>query len=463
MKWRRPIQIAAPLASVATLMLGLRVGGGDAIRAAVVYGANPAQPPPGAKHRLAWQVLTFLEDRGVRETIAVKDLDVVARANGEEAKWSGSTNEDGVAEASLEFEKLPDFVDLEVRAARDPEPLAAGQAKVVEPMPEEADTAARMLRPTKRDGAIGLDVVIETGRLITGFSTPIWVKVTPPPGTSTDSLDFELEPEPGLAIDQPPGKPCGPDGWTEIDATAFGHVVGISITAKSKTSDAKGTWFGVLPVAAGAFQPNLKRDEPAGQAFSAVLVAPNPRKVVYAEVDDVVGRAYAAALDVTVEAGDPTPRARFEIPPLVEGIHWLVVSGEPRGAEKLDGATIAKPFYVGGPARAACSIGPFLAEHQARPFRRRLAVDGFPLRNTRNRGKHRLGMLIALVSLLAAATLEILLLSASAREARIELQLAELEDNQKVTAKSPGGGLAIGLLVAVLGFALLAALLVMKS
>src|SRR5205823_438618 len=101
-----------------------------------------------------------------------------------------------------------------------------------------------------------------------------------------------------------------------------------------------GSWFGVLPVAAGAFLPSIDRVVPEGKPTEAVLVAPNPRSVVYAEVDDEAGRAAAAALDVRIEPGDPTPRARFVIPPLAAGLHWLVVSGEPRGGERLGGAAV---------------------------------------------------------------------------------------------------------------------------
>ena len=68
--------------------------------------------------------------------------------------------------------------------------------------------------------------------------------------------------------------------------------------------------------------------------------------------------------------------------------------------------------------------------------------------------------------MLAAGILETLLLAAASREARITLQLAELDDDAsatKVTARSPGGGLVVAVLTAVLGLALLAVLLVAKG
>ena len=209
-----------------------------------------------------------------------------------------------------------------------------------------------------------------------------------------------------------------------------------------------------------------------------VLVAPNPRDVVYAELDDTRGRVAAAALPVATEAGDPTPRARFELPPLVPGLYWLVVSGEPRGAEHMAGAAVSKAILVGdgtaglAPDSAvnvqdACMLGPWLAQRQAAGFPRWVALDGLPARSAENRFRHTVGLLIGVLSLLAAGILETLLLVAASREARVSFQLAELDEDdpsaQKVTAQPPGGGVVMAVLIAVLGLALLAVLLIAKG
>ena len=73
---RTILLIAAPLVAVATLMIGLRVGAGEAVRSASVFAAPPTQG------RLALQLLTYYEERKVRETVAMKQLTVVARAHG---------------------------------------------------------------------------------------------------------------------------------------------------------------------------------------------------------------------------------------------------------------------------------------------------------------------------------------------------------------------------------------------
>lgn len=472
---RTILQVSAPLVAIATLMLGLRVGAKDAVRAAVVHGAMPGKHANGEKTRLAWQLVTFLDDRGVKETIAVKDLEVVARSKNDVARWKGSTNEDGIAEVELLLDGLAPYDDvfLEVKAPGDPMPLAAGHVEW-EKQPSPPPITPERVPPNKKSGPIDLSVVIQGGRLVTGFATPLWVHATPE-AIAGAGLTIEVEPEPGLRADAKTVTACA-NGWAEIPLVAEAHVTGTKLLATSASHpETKGEWFGALPVAAGAFYPSIDPVLPARKEATAVLIAPNPRNVVYAEIDTIhswgsmVQRVFAAALHVGVEPGDPTPRAKMAIPPLEPGSYWLVVSGEPRGAEHLSGATITRPFFVREKNMyVACEDGPDLAQRSPPTdgFPRWIALDGLPARSAGNRGKHRLGLLIAMVALTAAGLLEAILLAAASREARVQLQLAELDegvDPEKVTAKPPGGGLAVAILAAVLGFALLAALLFTKS
>jgi hypothetical protein len=415
-------------------------------------------------------VLTYLEDRGVRETIAMRDLTVIVRTqSGKESRWSGSSNVDGIAEASLEIVGPGETLTVEVDQKGEREPLAFG---VVTPpaswaAQSRSTESAAAARPSKREGAIGLEVVVEGERLVVGWESTVWARAIDPGGDPARTT-IVVTPEPGLVLDR--ASKVGCDGWAELRVVAQAHVVGVQIDAKDPEGRT-GTWFGALPVAPGAFFIGSARSIPAGQAQTATLVAPNPRSVVYAEVDDEVGRVFASALTLSVEPGDPTPRARFAMPPLAPGLHWIVVSGEPRGAERLAGAAIAKPFLVGSAPgvqpEEACSIGPWLARRPAAGFPRWLAVDGMSTRGASNRSRHRAGLFIGLLSLFAAAVLEILLLTATSREARAMMLLAELDEpeaeRERVTARSPGGGLAIALLVAMLGFALLAALMIAKA
>src|SRR5450631_3084632 len=107
---------AIPLVAFTTLAIGLHIGARSAVRAAIVYGA----PPAAAASGLAWQVVTIDEDNASRAPAAVPSLSVVARANGVETRWSGPSNDDGVAEVWLDLPgaKRGDRVDLVVRDAR---------------------------------------------------------------------------------------------------------------------------------------------------------------------------------------------------------------------------------------------------------------------------------------------------------------------------------------------------------
>jgi hypothetical protein len=473
MRYRTLLIVVAPIVAVATLMIGLRVGAEDAVRAAVVFGAPPPRPLEGGKTTLAWQVLTLLHDRGVRETIPIAGLTVVARARGQEARWEGESNEDGIAEPRLVFDKLEvgDPVALEVWAEGDPAPLAKGEASWAVPAGPTSGERESAVRPSKRKGAVALDVAVEGERLVTGFPSPVWVRATAP-GVRPGDIEVELSPEPGLLVSPERVRPCAATGWAEIAATAQTHVVGLGLRARA--GSAEGEWFGAVPVAPGAFYVSMPRVIAEATPLDIVLVAPNPRTVVYAEVDDTRGRAFAAALAVVTEPGDPTPRAHVTLPPLARGLHWLVVSGEPRAAEHLGGAAIARPFLVGGAPEGAvidvnepCEVGPWLARRAPLGTGRWVALDGLPGRSRENRTKRRLGLFIALLSLGAAGLLEVLLLSAAAREARLNLDLAALEDEgaprAPVTARPAGGSIVVALLLAVLGFALLAALVIAKG
>jgi hypothetical protein len=397
----------------------------------------------------------------VRETVPMKNLVLVATSNGgkKESRWRGDSNEDGIAEAVLVFDHDPvttdgDLKDIDVQLHVDgeKEPLAAGRISFATTAWGRSDASRAAARPAKRVGPIPIDVLVEGERLVPGFETSVWIHA---PGASA----VEIEPEPGLEVQKTHLVPCDAGGWMEAVVIARAHVVGFSIKA------GESEWYGPLPVAPGAFFVGMPRVVPEGKPTDVVLVAPNPRKVVYAEVDDTNGRTYAAAATVGLDPGDSIPRAKITIPPLAKGLHWLVVSGEPRGAEKLAGAAVAKPFKVGAP-QDACVVGPWLAERPAEGFPRTLALDGMAVRGVTNAKRRRIGLLIGFVSLAAAAILDAILMIAMAREARAVTLLADLAEGEEpkvLTAKPPGGSILVGVLVAILGFAFLAVLLFAKG
>lgn len=454
--------IAAPALAVATLMVGLRLGAKDAVRAASVIAAPPTER--GA----AWQILTYVDDRGVRETVAIPHLSVTARAGDDKATWTGASNADGVAEAILSLPNLNPTSDVEIEVREDgvPEPLAAGVVRVKDGPwgPARADVAAR---PTKKEGEIDLDVLVEGERLAPGFPTPVWVRVG---GGPREGLVIEASPEPGARIERATVRPCKP-GWAELVVTAEAHVTGITVRARAP-SGAEGTWFGALPVAPGAFYASMPRQIAAGASAKVVLIAPNPRKVAYAEVASTKGRSHAAVVDIALERGDPTPRGTLELPPLAPGLYWLATSGDARGVEGMIGAAIAHPFVVGHPegleGDSACDVGSFLARHPGSRFTKWIAIDGLAWRRAGERSKRRTGLLLGVLALTLAALVEAILLGQGAREAklRVSAALAASEDDGDDGAKArhdhtaaggAAGNVLVSVLLACLGFALLAA------
>jgi hypothetical protein len=205
--------------------------------------------------------------------------------------------------------------------------------------------------------------------------------------------------------------------------------------------------YGGIPVAGAASHVAAPPRIAAGQARTLDVFAAGMRGQLYAELDDERGRVTAQVLEA--------PRAAFELPPLDPGLYWLVTSSSGNGAESLVGGSVAVPVLVGAAERAACDVGAALAMSTAAGFPRTLVLDGFAGRREQARERRRLGSAIGLSALVVAAALEALLLLRAARKG------AELAPS--LVRRAPAGSVAIALLAGLLGFALLAALLLYRG
>jgi hypothetical protein len=447
--------------AVATLAVGLRMGASPAVRAAVVYGA-----PPSADHRgLAWQIVTLLDDRGVQEAIPLPHLTVFARARGLESRWDGSTNADGVAEAWLDLPGVSfgDVVSLEVVAPDESRPLASGLAswpeEVARPLPE----GPALVRSSRRDGDLVVDVAVYGGRLAPGFFSSLWVRVIDKATKeAVAGAVIDAEPEPGLSV-QASRVTSNVEGYAELRVSAQIHVVALGLRASmgTGTPGRSGAWYGAIPVAPGAAFVAMPSAISPGEPRAFDVVVPTVLPRIYAEVDDEVGRAFAASLEVE------RSHATVAVPRLGPGRYWLVTAGDPRGAESLEGAAVARPFLVADPSSLdRASLGPRLATSSPPRFSRFVALDGLPGKRRADGSRHRRGLAVALGALGLAAALEaILVLRAVARSKRLVARLAGVLEDESVAMERPfsAGSVLIGLLVAMLGFALLAALLNWKA
>ena len=455
MRWDRGAMVLTPLVAVATLAAGLRIGASPALRAAIVYGA-----PPAAGHRgLAWQIVTIVDDRGVREAIELAHVSVYARARGSESRWEGSTNADGVAEVWLDLPGVVvgDSVQIEVRTAGEASPLAVGLASWPEELPRGRSAPPAFVRSSRQDGDLVMDVAVYGGRLAPGFASSLWVRVTDKStGAPFVGARIDADPEPGLAV-QPDHVTTNSTGSAELAANAEIHVVALGLRASAGSGPARksGVWFGAIPVAPGASFVAMPLTLAPREAHAFDVLVPTVLRRVYAEVDDGEGRAFATSLPVEHS------RAALTVPPLEPGKYWLVTAGDPRGAESLEGAALARPFLVADPAVDRTSLG-FSLTHSPQPhFSRFVVLDGVPAKRRADGSRHRRGLAIALGALGVAAALETLLVLRAVVRSKRLLALSDVIDEDSGAIEPPVNALSvgIGLLVALLGFALLAALL----
>jgi hypothetical protein len=460
-RWERGAIVLTPLVAVATLAVGLRIGASPAVLAAVVYGA-----PPAAEHMgLAWQILTLIDDRGVQEAIALPHVSVFARARGLESRWDGGTNADGVAEAWFDLPGVSagDPVSLEVRTPDEEWPLASGLASWPADVARDALNRSTFVRSSKSDGDLVIDVAVYGGRLAPGFFSSLWVRVIDKKTKEIiDGAAVDAEPDPGLAI-QASHVTSNASGYAELVASPGIHVVALALRASagSGAGQRSGSWYGAIPVAPGASFVEMPLAISPEEPHIFDVVVPTVQRRVYAEVDDEAGRAFAVSLTVD------HPHVEMAVPPLRPGTYWLVTAGNPRGAASLDGAAVSRPFLVAetsGLDRA--SVGPRLAMLAPPRFSRFVALDGLPSKRRADGLRHRRGLAIALGALGFAAALEaLLILRAVARSKRLleHLSSTVADDGEALDRRFSAVHVLVGLGVALLGFALLAALLIWKA
>ncbi|HEY4014024.1 MAG TPA: hypothetical protein VGM06_11850 [Polyangiaceae bacterium] len=457
--------VGAPVVALAAVAAGLDYGAPRDERSAIVY----ASPASRAGTGLAWQVETLEEAHGSPSPIALPDVTVTARAETGEAHWGGATNEDGIAEVGLPI-AAPGSLEVDVRASG--ALLAAGRVDV--PAPSSAHAAAGWARFARREGGVALDVAVLGQRVAAGFPAVLWVRATDA-GTraALAGVEVGVEDDPSLArvvADRTDAR-----GWARLSATPVGHVASLLLHARAADGRA-GEWAGALFVSPGAPEIVARDRYGSDEAPSFEVIAPDLRTVAYVEVDDASGRAWGASLPLSAEDG-AMPRGSVVGPRLAPGLYWAVASSQPAGAASLGPGTIARPFFVaasdasalalgsdpdacadvGGvaPARA---MGACLALTDPMPVRRWQALEGLAQRRSRDARRRGAGLGIGLGAIAAAVLLEILLLARASMRGRAKLRADALG---AATVEGPGRAwdLAVGVLVALLGFGLLAALL----
>ncbi len=459
--------LLAPVLAMIAVALGLDVGGRSDERTAIVYGAARSAAGTG----LAWQLATLEVIHGAREPSMMRDVEAVARAGDRESRWTGATNEDGVAELRFDLPRA-NPVTLEVRAggvllAMGRTDVADGAAKV---------TSLRWAQFARRQGPVLLDVAVLGQRVGSGFPATIWVRATDA-ATGSVIASVAIDPVEDSSLASARGGRTDPRGWARVEATPMGHAVALFLHARAPDGRT-GEWAGALLVSPGAFELVANDRYRPDEEPRFEVVAPNLRTVAYVEIDDASGRAWGAAVPLE-GSSDAMPRATLRAPRLAPGLYWAVASGDPAGAASMGPGTIARPFFVApsdeaalafGPDRGTCAaeglgarvdraVGACLAVTEPQPVPRWKAIEGLAARRAKDVRKRVIGLSLALGAILAAVVLETILLLRSAHAGRARLRAVTSGQGEPVSVER-GGNVVVALLVALLGFALLAALLI---
>ncbi len=463
--------VVTPIVAMTAVGLGLRVGAGSGVRAAIVLGAPASRAGTG----LAWQVIAFDEDRGLRQPVALAKVDVTARRGGREAHWSGPTNEDGAAEVLL---GLPGTqgIRIEVRTAG---ALLAGGDVAVPDSVRRLPPAAAWARFARRDGPITLDVAVVGQRVASGFPASIWVRATDAT-THLALAGVTIEPEADAGLSTATSRVVTDAlGWAHVVATPMGY--GVALMLHAHAADGRlGDWAGALFASPGAAQIVARDRYAPDEEPTLEVVMPSLRTIAYVEIDDASGRAWGAALALTTSEGG-MPRASVRVPKLAPGLYWAVAGSDPTADAKLGPGTIARPFFVASTDEAALAFGLDEQCHSSgdsRPAPRLVAVclalagasavprwtalDGFTEEHARDARRRADGIGVGVGAIVVAMLLEAALLLRAAHGAHVGLREATMEEEGPALGASAQrvGKVGIALLVALLGFALVAAFLV---
>jgi hypothetical protein len=465
---RTVIMVTAPLASLMTLAVGLRIGAEAGVHAVAVT-ATPRSP---AVSRGYLRLTGYYDETGVKETVALSDLTVTVRVRESEQVIATATNADGIVDVPVELPgDIKDDEGIAIRVMRksEPFPLVDGRITASVFAPERGEPLGyRALRPTKQTGDIVVDLSIPDGRVASETSTRAFVRMRAG-GAVPPSLKVELAPEGGM--DGSLVRICEAQGVAELALVATFPITGIGVvvTSGEGSEKKKGEWFGAVPVAMGAPRVKLPASEPANTPFKVEITASNARAGVYVMVDDARGRAFADYKPLRVSTNG-AEAAMVDVPPLPEGLYFFTTSGDPKAIDALDSSAVARPFLVRKELPDVCSLLDSLAPAAA-PIKRTPVLDGLYVRRQGDRQKKRRGLFLGILSLTVAALLEIVLLLSAAKDARADLaaHMSEVLDEDEARGidaderrASSVPRMAVAILIAMLGFALIGAFVIWR-
>ncbi len=468
---RTVLVLLVPIVAVLCVVMGLRLGARGAVRAADVYVSAPA--PESEAFFL--EVLVSSDDRGVKEPAVLRGLQATVDQCGTRTDATVDTNSHGVALVRVPWQGKDHGPACARRVTlRHPEetsPLADGV--IAFPAPVPPPVPADGVRPTKRDGALRVELFTPEGKLPVDADGELWVRISKDGAPQSASLEIESE-----DVEVPKGTlvTCT-NGFVRVPVKPRFPIAGVSVHAHAEKG-VFGDWFGPLPTLPGATRARLEGD--GEHAGTLVLHPAGPRPALYGKVYGAHGLLDAFAV---VPEGDGD--VRVPAPSLPgDRVLWLAVSSDPfvtlsaEGESRVSRSALARSEVRVGTKAAPmpCLFGPRLVEEGGTPVPRSVRVlEGLSTRRAVDDARRAKGWLVALGGLLGGALAEILLLVLGARRAARDMAAFEAAaaDVDGSDAPAVGGGgasgrrelllqLTFGVCFALLAFSFLAALLLLK-
>lgn len=447
-----------PLACAAVIFAGSRIAVPRPVHAASVE----ARALGGDGRALSLSVLTYLDDSGVREAAALESVRVTAEsASGSRSEWMGRCDDEGICEARLTFDAAPTSpVRVRVEHAGDDAPLAEGSFDLSALEGPTTSAPAPWARSAGRSGALVVDVAALDATVAPEVAVPIVVRVQRE-GHGLAGAAVTIEPGGGSEILGAVEATCA-EGLATAQLLVRGPIAELRVTATA--GEARGEWFGALPVTPGASHVAIARGLGAGATARGDVLVPSPRGSAYVELWDERGAVLATRV-VAQPASGAVPSAALELPGLAVGPHWLVTAARPRGALALEGATRSQPLLVTRTPLDRCALTAALVGARAVAFPRSAPLDGIAVRRRGDAARARLGRAMALSAIAVGGVLELVLLVFGVRRSQRDLAALE-EELDASSAEAPLArwvSVTIAVLLTALGFLLLAALVAYKG
>jgi hypothetical protein len=320
-----------------------------------------------------------------------------------------------------------------------------------------------------------LDVAVLGQRAASGFAASIWVHATDET-TRHAVAGVTIEPEKSGSF-VPASLTATTDGrgWAEVVATPWGHAVSMFFHARA-TDGRTGDWAGALMISPGAPEVRVPARVGPDEAPAVQVVTHTTRPTAYVEVVDGHGRAWADSLAYPADESAASTVVAT-LPELAPGLYWAIAGDSPGGASELAPGTAVRPFFVAASDEAALAFGKDAAEcappsdlrgagralsvclalAPPPPAPRWVALEGFSERHKKEAAKRSKGVTISLVAIVSGAILEALLLVRAATRSRARLRALEnAEEGAEADIVTRGWVAVMVVLVAMLGFAMLA-------